>query len=136
MGCYVFHTILLVIIYLLLLMIIVVNIVYRTLTKTKEHIIILMVDNNKILKNGIGYRTNYFFGEMININDFNPKNIKVDKKDILIYYIGYETSDRVKPFYFIIYKINGYIEDNNGMKYLTLVPVEASKGGIKKYKEI
>ena len=121
-------------------MIIVVNIVYRTLTKTKEHIIILiinrMVDNNKILKNGIGYRTNYFFGEMININDFNPKNIKVDKKDILIFYIGYETSDRVKPFYFIIYKINGYIEDNNGIKYLTLVPVEASKGGIKKYKEI
>lgn len=92
-----------------------------------------MIDNNKILKIGIGYRTNYFFDEMININDFNPKNIKVDKK---VYYIGYETSDRVKPFYFIISKINDYIEDNNGIKYLTLVPVEESKGAIKKYKEI
>lgn len=42
----------------------------------------------------------------------------------------------MKPFYFIISKINDYIEDNNGIKYLTLVPVEESKGAIKKYKEI
>lgn len=38
---------------------------------------------------------------MININDLNPKNIKVDKKsgkDILLYNIKYETLDGVKTF--------------------------------------
>ena len=33
-------------------------------------------------------------------------------------------------------KINGYIEDNNGKKYLTLVPVNQNKRVIKMYKEI
>ena len=34
--------------------------------------------------------------DMININNFNPKKVKVDRKsykEILIYYIGYETRD-------------------------------------------
>ena len=41
---------------------------------------------------------------MININDFNLKSIKIDKKsyiDIIIYYTGYETSHGVK-----LYEIN------------------------------
>lgn len=43
----------------------------------------------------------YYFHEMINIDDFNPKYRKVDKmsyKDILIYYTGHDTSDGVKSF--------------------------------------
>ena len=35
--------------------------------------------------------------DMININNFNPKKVKVDRKsykEILIYYIGYETRDQ------------------------------------------
>ena len=37
---------------------------------------------------------------MISINDFNPKNIKVDEtsfKDNLFYYNGHEKSDGIKP---------------------------------------
>ena len=37
---------------------------------------------------------------MISINDFNPKNIKVDErsfKDHLFYYNGYEKSAGIKP---------------------------------------
>ena len=41
-----------------------------------------------------------------------------------------------KPFYLIINKANGYIEESNGNKYLTLVPADKSKGTLKKYKEL
>ena len=37
-------------------------------------------------------RTYYFFDDIINIKNFDPNNIKIDKtsyKNILIYYIGY-----------------------------------------------
>ena len=39
-------------------------------------------------------RTHYFFNDMINIKNFNPNLLKVDKtsyKNIDIYYIGYIT---------------------------------------------
>ena len=47
-------------------------------------------------------RTYYFFDDMINIKDFDPNLLKIDKKsykNIDIYYIGYVTmkdSDYVK----------------------------------------
>ena len=37
-------------------------------------------------------RTYYFFNDTINIKDFDPNNIRIDKKsykNIFIYYIGY-----------------------------------------------
>ena len=34
----------------------------------------------------------------------------------------------MKRFYISFDKINGYIEDNNGSKYLTLVPIDENKG--------
>ena len=75
---------------------------------------------------------------MININDCNLTSMKVDKKlckGILIYCIGYETSDGLKPLYIIFNKLNGYIEDNNGSKYLTLIPFDENKKAIKNIKE-
>ena len=65
--------------------------------------------------------TYYFFDDMINIKDFDPRLIKIDKKsykNIGIYYIGYITmkdSDHVKinsvnPLYLIIDEVDGYIE--------------------------
>ena len=67
---------------------------------------------------------------MINIKNFNSGLLKINKmsyKNIDIYYIGYITiksvSDyerihSVNPLYFIIGKIDGYIEEKNGNKYL------------------
>ena len=65
-------------------------------------------------------RTYYFFGDMINIKDFDPSLIKIDKKsykNIGIYYIGYikmEGSDHVNinsvnPLYIIINEVDGSI---------------------------
>ena len=72
------------------------------------------------------------------VNDFNPKNIKGDEKsnkDILIYFTGYETLDGVWSWHITFDKINGYIENKNRSKYLTLVLIRESPGEIKKYKE-
>ena len=33
----------------------------------------------------------------------------------------------VNPLYLIINKVNGYFEENNGNKYLTVVPTDESK---------
>ena len=88
-------------------------------------------------------RTYYFFDDIINIENFDPSNIKIDEKsckDILIYYIGYRTirnSKYVKinsanPLYLIFGNDNGYLEEINGNIYLTLVPTNQSKEKIKK----
>ena len=56
-------------------------------------------------------------------------------KNIIIYYIGYVTIkdskyvkiNRVNPSYLIFNKVNGYFEEINKNKYLTLVPTNESK---------
>ena len=42
----------------------------------------------------------------------------------------------VNPLYFIIDKINVYIEEDNGNTYLTLVPTDESKDMPKAYEEL
>ena len=71
------------------------------------------------------------FDDLININHFNSKNIKADKKtykNILIYYyIRCEILDDLKSLYFNLNQVAWNIKDNNGNKYLTLIPVDESK---------
>ena len=70
-------------------------------------------------------------------------NIKIDEKsykNILIYYNEYVTIkdlkyvniNSVNPLYLIIKKVNGYFEEINGNKYLTLIPTNESKEKILK----
>ena len=77
-------------------------------------------------KNGIYY----FFNDMINIKVFDSSLLKIDKKsykNIGIYNIRYitikkidvcESINSVNPLYLIIGKVDGYIKENNGKKYL------------------
>ena len=59
-------------------------------------------------------------------------------KNISIYYTGYVTIKNSKylkiygasPLYLISKKVNGYFEEINGNKYLTLVPTSESKAKI------
>ena len=90
-------------------------------------------------------RTYYFFNDIFSIKDFDPNNIKIDKKsykNILIYYTGYETIKNdlhiysVNPSYLILGKVNRYFVKINGNKYLTLIPTNESKEKIKKYEEL
>ena len=62
---------------------------------------------------------------MISIKNLDPNKTKIDEKsykNIFIYFIGYMTVkelsyakiNSVNSFYFIIHKVNGYIEGSNG----------------------
>ena len=72
-------------------------------------------------------RRYYFFNDIIKIKKLDANNIKKDEKsykDILIYYVGYETIKDLKylriynviPLYLIFIKVNGYFEEINGNK--------------------
>ena len=78
--------------------------------------------------------------DIINIKNFDTNNIKIDEKsykNILIYYIGYVTIkdsnyvkiNSVNPLNLIFSKVNGYFEEINRNKCLTLVPTNESKEG-------
>ena len=49
---------------------------------------------------------------------------------------SYVTIVSVNPLYLIINKINGYIKENNGSEYLTLILTDESKDTLKKYEEL
>ena len=81
---------------------------------------------------------------MINIEDFDSDLLKTDKKsckNIYIYYIGYitikkiddyETICSVNPLYLIIGKIDRFIEEENGSKYLVFDSTNENKEVFKK----
>ena len=73
-------------------------------------------------------RTYCFFDDMINIKNFNPNLLKIDKKsykNIDIYYIGYatmkdfdyESINCVNLLYFIVDVVDGSIECNSIEKW-------------------
>ena len=93
-------------------------------------------------------RTYYFFSDMINIEDFDSGLLKIDKKsfkNIDIYYIGNITIKKiddcdnihsVNPLYLIIGKVDGFIEEKNGSKYLVFDSSDKNKKVFKKYTEL
>ena len=75
-------------------------------------------------------RTYYFYNDIIDLKDFEPNLLKIDKnsyKNIDVYYIGYITIKKIDD-YESIYSVNclylrinhasGYIGEKNGNKYL------------------
>ena len=91
---------------------------------------------NSVKDINIKNHTYYFFDDIFNIKDFDPNYIKIDErsyKNILIYYIEYVTIKKdlkicsVNPLYLNFGEVNGYFEEINGNKYLTLVPTNESK---------
>ena len=84
------------------------------------------------IKNG----TYYFFNDITHIEHFDPNNIKIGETSytkILIYYIGHVAIKKylkvyiANPLYLIFRYVNGYFEEMNGNKYLTLGPTNESK---------
>ena len=86
-------------------------------------------------------RTYYFWDDQINIKNFNPVLLKLDKKSSIganICYIGYVTKkyniNSVNSLYFVIGEIDGFIEEKNGSKYLKIALTDSNKEVLKKYK--
>ena len=81
--------------------------------------------------------------DMINIEDFDSKLLKIDKKSyknmgIYLRYItikkinDYENIYSVNPLYLIIGKVDRLIEEKNGSKYLVFDSTDESKELLKK----
>ena len=94
--------------------------------------------SDKVKDINIEKRTCYFFNDIINIENFDPNNIKIDKKSnkhILIYCIGYAIIKEyikiysVNPLYLIFRYVDRYFEEINGNKYLmlTFILIKAKK---------
>ena len=77
-----------------------------------------------VKKLNIKNRTHYFYNDLINGLNFEPNNLKLDKKtrkDIDIYYIGYADKDKpkdwcvnsVNPLYLIINKVFCSVVEEN-----------------------
>ena len=50
--------------------------------------------------------------------------------------LKYLKINSVNPLYLIFSKVNGFFEEINGNKYLTLVPINESKEKVKRYEEL
>ena len=90
-------------------------------------------------------RTYYFYNDLINLEKFNPSLQKLDKKssmDINIYYIGYVTKkskyniNSVNPLYLLIKKLDGFIDENEGNKYLNITLTDSNNDVLIKYAEV
>ena len=76
---------------------------------------------------------------MVNLKNFEPNLLKIDKKHykgIYIYYIGYITIKKiddyesiysVNPLYLQVNHASGYIAEKNGNKYLIFDSADESK---------
>ena len=92
--------------------------------------------------------TYYFYNDIIDLKDFEPNLLKIDKKHykgINIYYIGYitikkideyETISSVNPLYLRIIHASGYNEEKSGNKYLIFDSVDENKEVLKKYANV
>ena len=93
-------------------------------------------------------RTYYFYNDRIDLKDFEPNLLKIDKtsyKNIHIHYIGYiaikkiddyESIYSVNPLYLRINHASGYIKEKNGNKYLIFDSVDENKEVLKKYADV
>ena len=93
-------------------------------------------------------RTYYFYNDIIDLEHFDAKLLKIDKKsykDIGIYNIGYITKKKiddckninsVNPLYLNIGHAIGYIEEKGVNKYLVFDSTDENKELLKKYNDV
>ena len=90
-------------------------------------------------------KTYYIYNGLINIKDFHPKLLKLDKKismSLGIYYISYVTKkpeykiNSVNPLYLVINRIDGFTEEKEGDKYLNILSTDRNTEVLKKYAEV
>ena len=92
--------------------------------------------------------TYYFYNDIIDIKNFDPIILKIDKKlykDIGIFNIGYiavkkiddcENIYNVNPLYLLINHVSGYTEEKSMNKYFVFDSADENKELLKKYNDI
>ena len=93
-------------------------------------------------------RTYYFYNDIVDLENFDARLLKTDKKsykDIDISNIGYVTKKKngdcmninsVNPLYLGITHVNGYIEEKGANKYLVFDSTDENKELLKKYNDV
>ena len=82
--------------------------------------------------------TYYFYNDLIKLFDFDPKTFK----GINIYYTAYVTKkeeykiNSVNPLHLLIYKIDGFIEEKRGNRYLNIAFADNNDEVLRKYREV
>ena len=89
-------------------------------------------------------RIYYFCNDMVNIKDFDPSLLKLDKKsfkNIDVYYIGYITKkhqykiNSVNSLYLLLYRIDAFIEEDEGSKYLNIASTDSNSEALRNMKK-
>ena len=89
------------------------------------------MENNELKKVRIKNCTCYYFDDIIKLEDFDLDNILTDEKslkNILMYGISYKTLIGSKSLRVIFDKIDGFIRNYDGTRYLTLLRSEKYDG--------
>ena len=90
-------------------------------------------------------RTHYFCDDLINVKDFDPSLLKLDKKlsmHISFYDIGYVTKkpehniNSVNSLYLLISELDGFIEEKEGSKYLNISLIHKNNDVLVKFPEV
>ena len=88
----------------------------------------------------------HFYNDLINLKNFEPNLLKIDRKsykNIGIYNIGYITIKKiddyesiynVNPLYLLVNHANGYIEEKNENNYMILDSTDENKDLLKNTK--
>ena len=85
-------------------------------------------------------RTYYVYNDLINIKDFDPKQLKLDRKSsmgISIYNIGYVTKkpeysiNSVNPLYLLADEIDGFFEEKESNKYWNIAFTDSNNEVLK-----
>ena len=96
----------------------------------------------------IKVRTYYFYNDIIDIETFDSKNLKLDKKtykDLAIFNIGYVTIKKigdcydvnsVNPLYLGIHNASGYIKEDWTYKYLIFDSTDENKELLKRHDDV
>ena len=91
-------------------------------------------------------RKYYFYNDIINLKDFDPSLLKLDKKESLlnidVRYIGYVTKkpeyniNSVNPLYLLIVELDGFIEEIEGSIYLNIALTDSNEDVLIRYTEV
>ena len=77
-------------------------------------------------------KTYYFYNDLINLENFNKELLKLDKESSM----GLRNVISVNPLYLMINRIDGFLEEKNGNKYLNISDTDRNSKVLKTFRNL